>query len=57
MCNNFLQIVILLVQFLQRDLFIVVDMVVKLYHVDVPIKTKHLKNKMQVFTEKAMEQD
>jgi len=57
MCNNFLQIVSFLVQFLQRDLFIVVDMVVKLYYADVPIKIEHLKNKMQIFMEKAMEQD
>jgi len=57
MCKNFLQIVNFFVQFLQREFFVVVDMVVKLYYENVMIKTKHLKNKMQIFMEKPMEQD
>jgi hypothetical protein len=57
MCKNFLQIVNFFVQILQREFFVVVDMVVKHYYENVMIKTKHLKNKMQIFMEKVMEQD
>jgi hypothetical protein len=57
MCKIFLQIVNFFVQFLQRELFVVVDMVMKLNYENVLIKTKHLKNKMQIFMEKVMEQD
>jgi hypothetical protein len=57
MCKNFLQIVNFFIQFLQRELFVVADMVVKLYYENVLIKTEHLKNKMQIFMDKPMEQD
>jgi len=57
MCKNFLQIVNFFVLFLQGEFFVVVDMVVKLCYENVQIKTERLKNKMQIFMEKAMEQD
>jgi hypothetical protein len=46
-CKNFLQIVYFFVQSLQRELFIVVDMVVKFYYENVMIKIEHLKKKCE----------